>query len=207
MADHETRAHTKAYLETMGIPLSENLPVIDFGHLRNEKEIMPRLMCLHATAAVAHGFASDQAIHWLETNDLIAHCTSKEIAYLRSGIAPQFEQQTRVEALYALFWMLGFDSELLPLTFCPNTFVQEMPDLRKMAKPDAWHASAKIRETGEVAQMLDIYFALSWALNDNGTSMPNFEKLTQCSYVIRQRRHALEWALSDEDWDEISSDT
>jgi hypothetical protein len=80
----------------------------------------------------------------------------------------------------------------------PNLKVsQSSGDFRKKAHP---------RPLEQVVAACDLAYYLHWAIRQaelSGKQPPGNLK----SYVVVERRRALEWLLSKEDWDEVPLDT
>ena len=107
---------------------------------------------------------------------------------------------------YAFAWALGLRTTLDFGSICDDGLIGEFPDLKKMAPAAPFLARARLRTADELACALDLAYCIHWAITAavlEGDDVPGQVP----GYVVIERRWALEWVLSDADWDEISLDT
>lgn len=81
-----------------------------------------------------------------------------------------------------------------------------LPDLKKKENGQKITKVAQLRGPDEVLPQMDLYYCLHWALRDAELTNQS-PKLSLQSRVIVERRLALEWYVSDFDWDKVSLDT
>jgi hypothetical protein len=108
--------------------------------------------------------------------------------------------------MWALAWTVGKVDELDFSNACGDDFIDMLPDLRFDERSDALRSGIKLRTVREVEEACDLAYCLHWAIREAlriGARVPGKVQ----NYVIRQRRHALQWLISEEPWDEVHMDT
>jgi hypothetical protein len=190
----------------LGFPRNDALPLLDNVKLSHSKdEVVNRIFAMLCVAASAYGFDRKKSLAWLERENGVGLLTQTERQFLNSAQmnpAPFMEQ---IEGMWALCWCLKIVSELDFRKPCPGDFVKLLPDLRKDEPGAAFRAKASLRDIREVVAKCDLAYCLHWGIVQAGLS----GKLNKAikSYIVVERRKALEWMLSDQDWDEITLDT
>lgn len=70
--------------ERLGYPTNPSLPLMEGDlMLRNAPDVAKRMLCLSATVAAACGFPRDEAIEWLDPENLGHDLSESEVAFLR----------------------------------------------------------------------------------------------------------------------------
>ena len=199
------RKRSMSKAKCLGYATNAHLPLLEQLEMRPATRVFARMFCLEVVIAVAYGHPRSRGERWLVQEQLTPHLSRKEKRFLR-GRGDALEMQHQVEALWTFAWAVGTAAELNFGTACPDTLIRLLPDL-KVDQPTAefrrrWH----LRAHQEVVQQLDLAYCLHWAIRDamlNGRKLPG--KLHPV-YVI-ERRRALEWLMSDQDWDAVALDT
>jgi hypothetical protein len=181
--------------------------------LRPESEVVQRLLALNVRVNLAFGMPATEAQAWLDHNGTTPYLSAQERTFVAGAAKVDEQEQTLVEALWALAWALSLVRGLDPAGYCGDDLVTLLPDLRTMESAEVWSArtSPRLRSTAEVLRQLDLHYAMTWGLTDarpSGTSQPG----TVAEYVHWQRRKALEFTVADREndnssWDEISLST
>ncbi|HVM53264.1 MAG TPA: DUF4272 domain-containing protein [Acidimicrobiales bacterium] len=192
----------------LGYEVSAELPLSDFDvKARDGDELVDRCLVLHALIAVSYGFPRDTAKAWLTQEELTSALSPSERRYLDAGDAAADEFFHGLsESVWALMWSLGLASKLDFAKTCPNDLVRTLPNLKTTESAAAFRARAQRRSTEELLESADLAYCLNWAITDaalRGASEPGRVP----GWVVIERRRALEWVLSDEDWDEVPLDT
>jgi hypothetical protein len=192
----------------LGYKVSADLPLSDFGvKARATDQLVDRCLVLHALIAVSHGFPRDLVKAWLAQEALMSALTASERRYLESGDATDDEFYRGLsESIWALVWALGMAPKLNFANPCPNDLVRVFPNLKTAEGSSAFRGRAQRRSTEELLTAADLAYCLHWAIADaalRGGEVPGRVP----AWVIIERRRALEWVLSDEDWDEVPLDT
>src|ERR687891_773923 len=215
----EVRSRSLRRLSELGFPeppvsfpvLWESLP----GYRVQPLDVLVERTGVVAMAVERYfGMTRQLAETWIDENGLRDALASEETALLADDAsAERFGAQ--IESLWALAWLLRLHDDLDPSRYCGDSLAGLMPDLRAAECLSNWvmRANVACREADDVAEMLDLYYWLTWGLADanlNQRSVPGSVE----QYVLWERRRALEFALvlEDEpwqhgDWYEISLDT
>lgn len=208
MSLREIRQSSEQTAEALGYPINPNLPLLDsIERLRLKDELVNRTLCLYACVACSYGFQKDKAVEWLKQEGVYDYLANSEVRYLREKSdknTPLFQWQ--VESLWAMTWIASYHDKLDFSDSCPDDFIALFPDLKEGAPAIEFKEAAVTRKVEEVVAALDLAYCLHWAVRDaelNGRPVPG--KVPPL--VIRERRRALEWVISSEDWDDIVLDT
>ncbi|MBI3910551.1 MAG: DUF4272 domain-containing protein [Armatimonadetes bacterium] len=189
-----------------GFPDPAPLPLLE-GDLqpRGLEDVISRCLCLHAVAAVSFGFDRRRALDWLEREELVSQLTPLEAAFIHGrGSAERF--QVQVEALWALAWALAIVPRLDFGTVCSDDFVEMLPDLKAGAGGGSLRKQARLRPLIELVEALDLAYCLHWGIREAELRRKRAPGRV-APYVVEERRRALEWLLSDQEWDEVQLDT
>lgn len=189
----------------LGYEVNPELPLLDFDlRLRGQDEVVLRCLARYAAVAAAYGFDRAAAWEWLKQEGLADVLASTEREFLDGGIGEG--PKAGVESLWVLCWALGLVNVLDFGQICGDNLVGLFPDLKVDADPDPFVAKAELRPQEEIAQALDLAYCLHWSINQASLSGGDVPGQIP-SYVVIERRHALEWLAGDADWDEVSLDT
>lgn len=192
------RAASLAELERIGLPCPpETYPLVwDAGDqidLRPTSDLERRAVILHLLLEFAFGMPRDEALSWLERNDLGPDVTDPEWAFLTEDIGDRRSFVLHYDALAALMWILGRVDRLDPLAPTENMNLL-LPDLMQDESFRQWQGRtlAAPRLATVVAASLDLHYCLDWAyLKLDGVQLPGQIDAN----AIGQRRWALEWAV------------
>lgn len=191
----------------LGFPTNPHLPLLEtIGKLRSKDEVVDRLLCLYVVCACAYGFDRSKARAWLEGEQLWAKSTKAERAYFETGPDKPYRFASVVEALWALVWALGLVDKLDFSAECGDNLVTILPDIKHGEGGSAFRSKAKLRSLHEIEEACDLAYCLQWAVRDaqyKNAKVPG----TAPEYVIPVRRHALQWLIVDDPWDEVTTDT
>ena len=206
METEELRLNSIRRLDKAGIFVPESLPLLENFSVRTPIEILDRIVCLNAVAAAAHGFDKKRALDWLAQEGMVENLTNDERSFLNLDLGDADAFKVQVEAMWALAWVVSIAPSLDFWRDCDPRFVMMLPDLKNSQSSAVFRASGNLRSEIEIGSECDFAYCLHWALRDaklNGTQSP--KGLTP--YVLVERRRALEWIISTDDWDMVSLDT
>ena len=193
--------------KAMGYEVNSSLPLLDDGiSIRGNNEIIDRCLALFATVAGSYGFAKPDAIDWLNQEELDSVLSESESLFLKGSDSEKVHYQKQVEALNAFAWMLGYVKEMEFDQVCENNLISLYPDIKNKASSTEFRAKSNIRSLQEIVEKCDLSYCLHWAVTDAGLSNKRLPGDIG-THVIIERRRALEWALSNDEWDEVSLDT
>jgi Domain of unknown function (DUF4272) len=193
--------------DSLGVPINSFLPLLDTPvQSRSKDEIFKRLMCLHVVAACAYGLNRAKAKEWVVQEGIAKDLTASEALYLNDGIGDSEQFKARIEGMWALCWALGFISHFDFSKVCDSQFVSLLPNLKILQAASTLKSRVICRQFSEIVQASDIAYCLHWGIRDaelTGKVLPS----NIVDYVIIERRRALDWLISNYEWDDISLDT
>ena len=193
--------------ESLGYETNSGLPLLDEGlTLRLVDDLVGRSLALFAVVAGSYGFDKKSAISWLEAENAFNYLAESEKSFLIDDEGDGSYIQSQVEALNAFAWSLGIVKHLAFDQVCENNLIKQFPDIKNNGDSSAYRAKSKSRSLGEIVQSCDLAYCLHWAIVQ--AQIEGKKLLGDVGpHVIIERRRALEWMLSEEDWDELSLDT
>jgi hypothetical protein len=204
------RIRSKRILDHLGYEFSESLPLLDNADMmRDRTTVTSRILGLHAAVALAYGYDERKGVirSWLDSEHLSDHLTPVESEFVSGAVELFPIMQWRVEALFALAWACKI-TDLSLLDLVPDELVMWFPKISQLESPDNFRNRVELRTFADLVLELDLLYCLASAKTDiqlRGTIDRNPSSLDLRS--VQQRRHALEWLLSDLDWEDISLDT
>jgi hypothetical protein len=192
---------------TLRYPLNESLPRLDETSItRTVDEIVMRLSCLHASAACAYGFERGRAWSWLEQENAIRRLAPSEFQFLTQATGNPQRFKLQIEGMWGLAWALGLVPQLDFGKACDDAFASLLPNLKQGETSMSLRQRSELRTSEEVVGACDLAYCLHWAIRHAQVAKGTVPGRVQ-AYVIEERRRALEWLLSDEEWDEVTLDT
>jgi hypothetical protein len=208
-------------LLSMGILIDKSAPPlleIDSFLLRPVRSIENRALAIYAFLLFVDGGEKykGEIQDWLLKHQIFESLSIQEKLYIsdaawRINQVHSNEVWDVTEALYVLCWVLKKcpkpplnkmvpDSLVSCLPFCGNQGAGWM-----INSPDSFRNS-DIQDFPNVLKMLDLYYCLHWSTVEAGLKGGS-DKSRIPRYAIKQRRLALEWVVSSDEWDDISLDT
>ncbi|MBO9500867.1 DUF4272 domain-containing protein [Brevundimonas sp. A19_0] len=203
----KTRRYSTRIAKAHGLDILPSLPFLDEPSLVSDaKSVVDRLLCLNAICAAAYGFPVERAQAWLDGEGLQPALTAEERAFL-SGSNVRELFQTQVEGAWALAWALRLVPTLDPWVGADDGFVRLLPNLKtNESSRRIRDLAATLRATDEILAALDLSYCLHWGVRQATVAgLPTPAGLIE--YVVVERRRALEWLFSDEEWDDLTLDT
>ncbi|EEF60655.1 DUF4272 domain-containing protein [Pedosphaera parvula] len=206
------KARSIALLKKDGVPVMENLPVIEDSKTavrRSRKEVAQRAIALCIVAEKADGAGPE------ETNDLIkkyhadTFFTPKEMVFIKDPHPPKKMLNRfswRYESYWVLLWSLGYIESLhKPDHQCD---VLAAVAILKNRTTEQFIDGATLRDLNELLDHADLIYRYHWATVDsrvNGRKNPS----NLNDDVAYEHHYALHWLIGDEDedWDDVSTDT
>lgn len=191
----------------LGVDISPSLPLMDSdSKVRDKNEIVSRLLAMHAIAASAYGFDRTKAISWLGKERLSTALSKAEMQFVFEGTGQPDCFKMQIEAIWALAWAMGIVHELDFAKDCDNRLVAQLPNLKESQSSGDFREKINQRPLEQIISICDLAYCLHWAIRQSeidGKQLPNTLK----PYVVIERRRALEWLLSNVEWDSVSLDT
>ena len=201
------RLQSEKKIRSLGIPFNPQLPLLsDVTKLRSEKECVSRAFALFAFMhLVFDEILPDELESILNRHSLYQALSTVEKSMLHQP-ERRAELDMRIEALYALSWSLSHLGKIDCGDYVPDTLASHFPDVENPDALNLLRLNSKLRGLHEIAEELDFIYCHHWALvHCRIHQLPNPGSIPES--VVRERRQALEWIISDEAWDDIELDT
>jgi hypothetical protein len=189
----------------MGFSTNPALPLLEAPTLtRSTDDILNRTLAMLATAIAAYGFPRKKALTWLERESSLDSLTPSERQFLDGAKLNPVPFTEQIEAMWALCWSLKLVPDLDFSKPCSNDFVTLFPSIKKDEPSTAFRQKAALRDPRDLTAKCDLACVLHNALTNSGlpTRLKSLDPI-----IIPQRRHALEWLLTSQPWEEITLDT
>lgn len=203
------RAKNLQIAHHLGYPINRKLPLLDLStSVRSVEQAGRRFLALHAIISIAYGFQKNKVKNWLVKEGLDGALSNKESALLKNEITEEEKHflQWQVEALWAFAWYLRCHETLDFSKICADNLINMMPDLKADTPAQPYLDKLAVRETSELLQACDLAYCLHWGAREAELTRRAIPKAVPIQ-VIEERRRALDWLISDQDWDEVSLDT
>lgn len=207
MNTRDLRRRSLKIARELGYAENESLPLLDddIGVTRDKDAIVDRALCLYGTLSVAYGFDRKKALKWIEDQNLSESCTSLEREFLHGAGASSLEMKTRVEGLYVMAWVLGLYEDLDFTGLCPSDLVLKFPNIKENEPSMSFRAAVAVIDVVSIVGMADLAYCLHSAIREEELARRPTGRLP--AYVIVERRRALEWLLSEDEFEDVSLDT
>ena len=191
----------------LGFTLSRGLPLLDGSlRLRPTREIEDRALTLSAVVASTYGFPRDRIISWLEREKLTSVLSRAEQSFLRGDSGPVQDLQTQVEGLCVFAWALEFLPSLDFSKPSPNHLVSVFPNFKAAEESSRFRSRARLRTQEDIVAACDLAYCLHWAITQAALDQ-KVRPGKVPPHVVIERRRALEWMLSSDEWEDVSLDT
>ena len=201
-----------AVLMKNGIRYIEHLPVIETekeSKRRTANEVADRAMALCVVAVKGEGLEQEIVDQLVSRYRLAEVFTPKEAVFIKEPNPTQHDRTQfvwRYECYWVLLWALGYvDSLGTPDSICDvPTAVAFLRDNGR----DGFLQKVQLRSQREILDAADLIYRYHWAVVDarvNGGDPPKGID----AGVVMERHYTLNWLFgySDQDWDDISTDT
>ena len=203
----QIRAKSIESARQLGVDVLATLPLLEAGlEMRSASETVSRILAMNAVAAASYGFDKAKAISWLNQEALTDSLSGQEKRFVFEGIGQADNFKAQIEGMWALAWAMGIASELNFVKDCDTRFVTMLPNLKQSQSSADFRKKVTPRPLDQVIEACDLAYCLHWALKQSeliSKRQPGNLK----PFVVIERRRALEWLLSQEEWDRISLDT
>jgi uncharacterized protein DUF4272 len=200
----KVRKNSLKTAQKLGYPINEKLPLIDLPlNLRQVEEIGRRMMALKAVLACAFSPDSKAMVQkWINQENLSESLTKTECKLIFEGKGNSEGIELEIESLWMLAWSVNLIQKMDYGEYCSDFLSDLLPSLENMDSSIPFMRNLNLRPLEEITEALDLAYCLNGgaiqARIDNIT-IPNKVR----EYVIEYRRKALEWLVSEEDWDKV----
>ena len=214
LSPDEIRGWSLAELAHQGLPAPPpHFPTIleaYAGGRRSAQDVVDRIRALHGVLAAAYGQPGDEVLEKLTERGLLEWVTDEERVMLaaKDDEAQKLRVQIswRMECLSALGWAVGIYDEL-PIEGTSEAAPEDFVSLEPEADAGV-PADVTLRDERELMARLDVFYCAHWAVRDHDlTGLPEAWPDGIVDGAVWERRHALEWLLSDTPWDDIDLST
>ncbi len=207
------KAKSIALIKQMDLPYIEGLPVVEDEKeidARTPQEVAQRCIAVVLCAVKGETQGDDQALieELVKEYDARSFFSPQETAFIdeRNPKRQQFiEFSWGYECSHVFLWALEHINELKP----PNE-ICDVPyevGLIRGTDPEKFILEARLRSQAEILDMADYYYRLHWAAIEFRLNGKSSERIDEG--IIRERHRALNWLIrySDQEWDDITTDT
>lgn len=205
------RGQSLATAQSLGYPTNPHLPLLsDVNHTKSVDEIVDRSLILYALlCGLVGGYPRDLLWNWLTKEGLSNAVTEGEKCYFLGNLADQVrldEMELQVEAVWALLWAIRKVDRLDPGDYVANTMNSLLPAIEKLESSHQFRATSALRYDTELVEECDLLYCMHWGFVHGQLNNIKLSVAVE-PYVVMERRHALEWILSDSSWDDVPLDT
>lgn len=208
----DVKGQSEAVITRLGGGVCDWLPELGRTASRESHEVANRALVLNAMAQIPLGAPTHVIKHWLAANDLLPSLSQREAEILSLGNQNLTEQTLSdlywyLESLWTLTWAGGLTSDLSIDQPVGDELASHVPNLQVGDTAEGFRSTYRLRPTGELYEMLDLYFRAHWYTEDgriNGYSTGLFD-----SDIVMERRKALQWLFPEHgaDWDHVDLST
>ncbi len=190
----------------LGYQIPDKLPLLDMRlTIRSKEETGRRMIAIKAVVACAFSQENiKQTKKWIEKEHISEFLTPSECLFIfdQKGDREKFELQ--IESLWMLAWCTSLVKEMNFGEYCGDFLSELMPSIANCDPATPFPGSLEMRPHNIIVEALDLAYCLNWSMiNARINSQPPPGKVRE--YVIEYRRKALEWVVSEEDWDKVIS--
>lgn len=203
----QVRTESIQAAKKIGVEIPSTLPLMDSGlEVRDKIEVMARLLAMHAVAASAYGSDRNKVIAWLNQETLSDSLSKQEKQFVFEHVGQPDRFKMQVEAIWALAWAMGIVNDLDFTKDCDERFVMQLPNLKQSQGSADFQKRINPRPLTQIVSACDLAYCLHWSIQQSErVGKQPAGKLKP--YVVIERRRALEWLLSKEEWDHVPLDT
>jgi Domain of unknown function (DUF4272) len=146
-------------------------------------------------------------VDWASKNNVLGELHERELLFLKQG-NPMHEEniffRAQEEALWILCWAIGLVGEIHLNKPCDQSLARTSPGPfrnRSLAESDI-----ALRSVAEIVQLDDTLYVMdNLLIGQHLRGEPTERSLPH--YVVRYRRYATQWLVSDENYYDVSLDT
>lgn len=201
----ERKQQTETFLQSLGIPVNDELPAIEEENkveVRSVQEITARIMILAYLNCIAIQEELQPALlDYLKTQGLWIKVSAQEKVLFEKPALTEEEKDliaSRAEAIWVLLWAINkVDRLTLPVKEVDvDMLFPLLPPF--MEDPTEYITEASLRPVSDLLNEADFIFRLYWAMSKNPVEGLNdriaFERYFTITWITGTRK----------DWDEVS---
>jgi hypothetical protein len=202
------KENSESFLREKGIAINSHLPCLptfEQAKLRTKEEIIERIYALTLLTAWGEGVEKEKLEH-VRNQWQIAHFSPQESAIYAKEILDDTEKvyaTWRYEGLNLLLWAVGLVELAYPDDICDVAYIVSI--ILGNSREDFFE-KAELRHKEDILQEADKAYRMHWACVD--ARLKNQQVGGELHEgVIYERRYALEWLISEQEWDNIEMHT
>lgn len=205
MARSSVRDQVLSHLETLGVVLKARLPEISERIVRPPREVAVRVIELYALIATSMpDVPAGEVRDWLKEVGLWKGICAWEKGLLRRAPRRLSEKERKNiswlrESMYTLCWSLS-QVDKLPPPYHESNSDDLLPFVPPQVSVQTFLDSAKYRPSADIYFAIDLHYCIHSAIRAG-------DAVEMDESVVRERRQALEWLISQEPWWEVTLDT
>ncbi len=210
--NEEARLFSIQKLSQIGFNDEIFLPLINNRSIKKGNEIRERIIQLYALIGLSlPEIDSDKIKQWLSSYDLFLGLSKHEkdiFEKYKDGKLTELEITSLSwlrESLLTLMWCCELISDL-----CYPSIETEIEEYLYLIPPKEnvkkFLKQISVRNEFEILKQADFHYCLHWLMRNNYFETLETNLCPRIDVII-ERRKALEWILSNNDWDNISLDT
>ena len=199
-------------LKKEGVPFIEHLPVVETeaeAKRRTTEEVARRAIALCMVAAKGEGLENEEIEKLVKKYEIADAFSPNERKFIDNPKPSKHERiqfAWRYECYWVMLWSLGFIDELpRPDKICDVP--KAVSFLRNLGQ-QGFLKKAKLRPAREILDATDLIYRYHWATTEARIkNQPPPAGLDPG--VVQERHYALNWLVgySDQDWDDVTTDT
>lgn len=183
--------------------------------IRSAEDVAKRVLGLLAVSVRPH--KPEEIMNWYRESRIERYLSRAELEFMNNAAPDEhslIQFSWRAEAMVSLLWSLRGFQEMPPLTAPCNIFQSDLTH-HAIQSPQAFIASASLREKEEIASMEAYLYHQHWRVRDRdlgfnndepGPSDPPIDELM--TGLVQERRYGMSWIAGyGDDWDHVPLDT
>jgi Domain of unknown function (DUF4272) len=192
-------------------------PLIDAAEVSPKAEVvvLERMLSLFSVLSIVFEpqatfkEALEEVGKWTAQYEVASNFSANEntVFFAKSSAQLQDRFWGQQESLYVLGWSLGWVECVDTTDYLPEDFGSIFPDITKGDSPEHFRSKCRLRSLETLLVELDFWYCLHWWVTEHRNDSEQRKKMILSTVAIRARRKALEWMVTDQDWDEVSLDT
>jgi hypothetical protein len=200
----KVRKNSWKVAKKLGYPNDKSLPLIDLPlTVRPVEAVGKRMLALKAVLACAFSKDNMEMVQtWVDQENLEDNFTKSECLFVYEGKGDPERIELQIESLWMLAWCTDLIQDMDFSEYCGDYLSDLLPSIEYMNSKVSFMRSLELRPIEDITQALDLAYCLNWGAIEARTKGKEIPGRVR-EYVIEYRRKALEWVVSEEDWDKI----
>ncbi len=202
---------SEKHLKRLGAEYLSTLPYVEAEAevtLRSPEEIGNRILCLMCASGAAEGINKKEILQLVENQKFFRYFTTNELKFLNKKGTTQAEKNKfmwQAECILILLWILKkYDIYDPVIEVNVVDMCKVLPKFN--SKMDDFTCNLQARDKNEVIDLLDLIYRSHWVTRQN--ALDGITKIGKLNAdVVLEWHYALNWVTSDDDWDDITTDT